>query len=92
MATKAHRPTTSISEEMERVFGQGAPMAQRVLDLIESEPNREWRIYEIIDELDLGVVDVLVIAGRLTYAGLVRHEGLGAGYSACSSSIASRAG
>ena len=92
MATKAHRPTSSINEEMERVFGQGAPTAQRVLDLIESEPTREWRIYEIIDELDLSVVDVLVIVGRLTYAGLVRHEGLGAGYSARSSSTTRRAG
>jgi len=78
MASK--RPTRPVAERLAELFGPGAASAHRVLTCIESNPTRRWTVDDIIDATGLGVVVVMLIVARLTYGGLVLHDGVGDGY------------
>lgn len=69
-----------LAEELAALFGPGAVSAHRVLTCIESNPTRCWTVDDIIDATNLGVVEVMLIASRLTHGELVRHDGFGDGY------------
>jgi hypothetical protein len=67
------------SEQLDVLFGNGAVGAQQVLTCIDSAPGRDWNVDDLIDSTGLGVVEVMMIVARLTYAGLVDHT-VGNGY------------
>jgi hypothetical protein len=67
------------SDHLDNLFGDSAADAQQVLTCIDSPPHCEWSVDQLIDSTGLGVVEIMMIVARLTYAGLVDHS-VGGGY------------
>jgi hypothetical protein len=78
--------------DLEPWFAETAPLANCLLDLIESDRSAVWFVGEIIQCLDADIIDIMMVLARLTYEGLVLHNGIGSGYTALPISNQSQTG
>ena len=59
-------------------FGDNFTTAERVLNVIESEPARVWRAEELLEATGIGsTVELLLTVARLSYCQLVAHPAMG---------------
>lgn len=80
MARTKGSPAGSRTERLVALFGDTAATARAVLDMMESEPAREWLADELIDATGFRSMEVMVVLARLTAAGMVDHHGMGGGH------------
>ena len=73
-----HSGTADSPANLQLIFGSNYSAAKRVLDIIKSEPNRQWRAEDLLQASGTkSMMELLIIVSRLTYLEMIEHPELG---------------